>query len=438
MKKEIIKKIIEEFSEYQLPKIVERQIIKINLDVNKIITIGGSRRVGKTFYIFSIIKKLLAEGIKRERILYINFEDERLLPFSPHDFDILLEAFYELYPETRNTITYFFFDEIQEITMWEKFVRRLYDTQRAKIVITGSSSKVTSKEIASSLRGRSITYELFPFSFNEILSANGIVCDIRTLYSSRRFLVKKLFEEYLKFGGYPEIVLNKEHNIRLRILNEYLSTIIIKDLIEKYKIRSMSTLKGLIKFLISNVSRYFSINSFYKFIKQTTPITKRTLINYIHYLESINLFFFVNKFSPSLKVQSVNPKKLYCIDTGFLTATGFYATADIGWRLENIVYLTLKQRQIVNPLMEIYYWRDNSKEVDFLIKEGNRIKSLIQVSYDIEKRETREREIQGLISAMEKFNLPRGIIITYDYSGEEKIGKRKIFFIPIIQWLISL
>lgn len=438
MKKEIIKRVIEEFQETELPDLVARKIVNVNLDANKIKTIAGPRRVGKTYFAFQLIKSLLKMGVAKERIICINFEDERLLPFSYKDFDTLLEAFYELYPENRNATVYFFFDEIQEIERWEKFTRRLFDTRKARIIITGSSSKVTSREIATALRGRSITYELLPFSFSEILAANGITISNRLLYSGKRFEVKKLLADYLAFGGYPEIVLNKDKNLRLRILNEYLGTIIIKDLVEKYNIRSLKVLKELIRFLISNIACYFSINSFCKLMRATTLITKRTLMNYIHYLESCNLFFFVNKFSPSLKVQAVNPKKLYAIDTGLLTATGFYTAEELGWRMENIVYLKLKQWQIANPLIEIYYWRQNNREeVDFLIKEGKRVKSLIQVSYNIENLATKERETDALIAAMKSLNLSEGIIITYDFAGEEKIGKKLIKFIPLAKWLIA-
>jgi len=438
MKKNVLKKIIEEFQESELPVVIKRRAIDVNPDINKVITIVGPRRVGKTYYIFSLIKDLLEKGMKKSRIVYINFEDERLLPFTSQDFDAILEALYELYPEIRKERIYFFFDEIQEIPLWEKFVRRLYDARKARIVITGSSSKLTSREIATSLRGRALSYELFPFSFEETLRAKGLEINNRLMYSGKRFKVKKFLNEYLEFGGFPEVVLSKDRNTRLRILNEYLNTIMIRDLVERYNIRNVNALKTLIKFLVSNISRSFSLNSYYKMAKQQTPLTKRTLINFVSYLENINLFFFINKFSHSLKAQMVNRKKVYCIDVGYRTATGFYTSEDVGWRMENIVFLKLKQREVANPLIEIFYWRENKKqEVDFLLKEGQKLRQLIQVSYRIDEAQTRKREVEALTTAMGSLHLSEGLVITEDYEGYEKIKGKKIKFISLAKWLLE-
>ncbi|MFQ6063664.1 MAG: ATP-binding protein [Methanosarcinales archaeon] len=198
----LLEEIIEEFHREGVPKLIERKL-KIPLDINKAISIIGLRRVGKTFYLYQIAKKLIESGISLKEVFYINFEDERLLEFAPKDFSKIVEIYYKKNP-TANKI-YFLFDEVQNVDNWEKFVRRLLEKPNFRIFITGSSSKLLSKEIATSLRGRTLSYYLFPFSFKEFLKAKNFEIE-KTLIERDRGIVKGLLEEYIKFGGFPEIV----------------------------------------------------------------------------------------------------------------------------------------------------------------------------------------------------------------------------------------
>ncbi len=431
MKKEILKRLIVEFHESELPELIERSM-NVDLETRKIISIIGPRRCGKTYYLYYLIKRLIQQREDKTRMLYINFEDERILPFSVKEFDLILEAYFELYPENKGKKIYAFFDEIQNVNGWEVAVRRMYDREKVRIFITGSSSKLLSKEIATALRGRTISYELQPFSFLEILRAKGIDLTPNLLYSSKRFHIKKLLNEYMKFGGFPEVVLENDENTKIRILQEYLNTIFFRDLVERYSVRNTILLKEIIRFLISNISRYFSVSKFYKLVKQNFKVTKRTILNYCSYLEDVRLTLFVKKFG-SLKEQMVNPRKIYCIDVGFKTASGFYTSEDLGRIAENLVFLKLREKQLRDPLVEIYYWKQK-QEVDFIVKRGKKIEEIIQVCWDVE--EAKEREIKGILNAAKFFRIKKGTIITGDFEGEESIEGVKIEYVPLWKWLL--
>lgn len=230
----------------------------------------------------------------REKIIYINFEDPRLLPFEARNFEVLLDSYRELYPglypELDTAKAYFFLDEIQVVKNWEIAVRRIYDSGKFFVFITGSSSRLLSSEMATQLRGRALTFELFPFSFKEVLNARGIKIDELTFYSGMRFSILKAFEEYLSYGGFPEVVLTEEKELKLRILKSYVKTMFLKDLVERYEIRNQVVMRELVKYLATNVSSLFSVSAFFRWIKQAYPVTKRTLINYLNYLEDSRLF----------------------------------------------------------------------------------------------------------------------------------------------------
>jgi len=438
MNKETIKQVIVESQENVFPKMVSREI-EIPLSSKKIITITGPRRSGKTFLLFLLMKKLIGKGISINRLLYINFDDPRLLPSNSQDIELILESYRELYPENRNKINFIFFDEIQNVKDWEIGIRRIYDTRKFNIFLTGSSSKFLSKEIATNLRGRAINFEVLPFSFKEIILAKGIKIDRNIIYSQKRFSAIKCLDLYFELGGFPEIVLEKNHNLKIRTLKEYLETMFFKDLIERYRIKNQNLIRELIRYLATNTASLFSLNSFYKWIKQTYPITKRTLINYVMYLEDIGLFFLVRKFSYSLKQQTLTPRKCYIVDNGFRNVYGFKFSEDKSRVLENTVFLELKHRQAKNPLMEIFYWQDYKKrEVDFVVKQGKNINKLIQVCVDTSDFKTEEREVASLVKAADQLNCKDLMVITLDNDREVKVKSKNIVYKSLFKWLISV
>lgn len=423
--KEIIKKIILENQDLNVKN--KPRDFKFLIKTNKIISLIGPRRVGKSYLLFNEMSELKKKGFK-SNILYINFDDERLLPLSVKDLDLIIESYFELFPENLNSQIFVFFDEIQNIIHWELFVRRLYDKNNLKIYVTGSSSKLLSKEIATSLRGRTLSFNIFPLSFKEYLEFNDIKLDSNFKYSSQRFLLKKEFKNYLKYGGFPEIIFEE---LKFKTLQSYLDLTIYKDLIQRYSIRNLTLLKYLIKFLLSNISKEFSINSYYNKIKQELNISRETITEYNSYLEDINLIQFLNKFDSSIKKQHSNQKKVYSIDTGFVNANGFKFSEDIGRLYENLVFIELKRNE-----KEIYFHK-LKKECDFLIKEDLKIIQAIQVTVSIKNEITRKRELEGLIEAMKTYNLNTGLILTQDEEDELIIEGKKIIIKPVHHWLLE-
>lgn len=416
------KYVIKEFHEFELPEIIARELHIP--ETNKVISLVGSRRSGKTFYFYQLINGLLNQGTPRDCILYINFEDDRLLPLKVDELNDLLEAYYELYPDNKNREKYFFFDEIQNVENWEIFVRRMVDKEKAKVYVTGSSSKLLSKEIATSLRGRTLTFYLFPLSFKEFLRFKNVHIDKDFAYSASRFKIKNLFQEYLDFGGFPEVVLSEK--IKQDILSNYFDMFIYRDLVERFSIRNTRLLKMLSKFLITNITSIFSINSYYKSLKQETKVGKETIIEYLSYLSDVNLIHPVPIFSYSLKVQQVNPSKIYCIDTGLRNAVALRFSADEGKLAENVAFIELKRRGY-----EIYYWK-NTKEIDFVIKDKNNKLTAINVSHT---DTVDERELRGLREFKNKYKSKVKDLIVLTKGLEDR--EKGITFIPLWKWLLT-
>ena len=423
-KKENFKFLIKEFHTSSLPETIERDL-KVPLFPKKVITIYGPRRCGKSFYFYTLIKKLLAQGINKERILYLDFEDDRISPLNFKELNLLMEAYFELYPENKNKEIFLFFDEIQNIKNWELFIRRIYSKEKAKIFITGSSSKLLSKEIATSLRGRTISFALSTLNFREFLRFKGIVLEKNFEYTPLRFKIKKLLEEYLEWGGFPEVVLEKDLTIKKKILSEYFKLLVYRDLMERFSLENTTLLEDLLKFLFTNITSLFSINSYYRAVKQNFPVSRETIAHYLSFIKEIGYFSFLPQFSYSLKVQRANPKKIIALDNGLRNRIAFRFSKDFGKLAENLVgQLLLSQEK------EVYFWQ-NKKEVDFVIKEGKSL-SAINVSFG-EKIE--KREIDSLLIFKKNFkNTKKLILITKDLEKKEN----SINFIPLWKWLLSV
>jgi uncharacterized protein len=417
------KYIINEFQEYKFPKIINRNLILSK--TNKIVTLVGNRRSGKTFYFYQLITELLHSKIDKNQILYVNFDDDRLYPLKLSDLDDLLESYYELFPENKNKIKYFFLDEIQNINNWELFIRRINDKENIKLYLTGSSSKLLSQEIATSLRGRTLSSYLYTLNFKEFLEFKGTKFNREDIYTSKRYNLQKWFIEYLNNGSFPEVVL--EGHIKKEILNNYYEMFIYKDLVERYSIRNIDLLKKLSKYLLTNVSNLFSVSSYYKLINSENAVSKETIYEYLSYLKEINLIFTVPIYSYSLKQQQVNPSKIYTIDNGLRNAVSFKFSEDEGRLAENLVFIELKRQQ-----REIYYWRGKG-EVDFVIKNRDNSVDLINVCYadNVPKREI--DSINEFIKKYPKIKINKKTILTKDLGNKEK----GIEYIPLWEWLLE-
>jgi len=420
--KEVFKRLVVDSQERKYKNIIPRDY-DIPLDSNKIVSLVGIRRCGKTTILFELIQKL-RDSISKDRIFYINFEDDRLFPISIKDLDSLIEAYYELYPQNREKRVYIFLDEVQNIKNWELFVRRIYDTLNVQIFVTGSSSKLLSSEIATSLRGRTITYEVFPFSFREYLRYKNI--EINFYSSNSLSYIKNEFNNYLINGGFVE-TFDKSKDIQIKILKDYMDLIIYKDIVDRYSIKNQALLKHLIKYIFVNMGTLISFNKLYNEYKSLGyKVGKDTLYDYFSYLQDAFVAFTSPIFKNSVKQEQRNPKKLWVIDNGFKRLFSTNISPDFSKLYENLAFLHLRRKE-----QEIFYFKDKY-EVDLYLKD-----KLINISYDISDKKTFKREIKALEEAMSYFNLNTSYLITKDKEDIIKIDNKTVQIVPMWKWLLK-
>ncbi|MFA7578161.1 MAG: ATP-binding protein [Candidatus Muiribacteriota bacterium] len=363
---------------------IERQV-ETNFPDNKIITITGPRRSGKTFFMFQIMDRYLKKGYKRNQFLYINFEDERISE-KDFDYDNIFQAYYELFPENIDKEIIIFFDEIQLLKNWEKFIRRVYDFKTRKLFLTGSNSEMLSSDISTSLRGRNYNIELLPLSFIEFLKFKSFKNLLIT--PEHKALVENYFQEYLVYGGYPEIV-NYEEPIKIEILQNYFNVMIYRDIVERFNYSDPEQLKYILKRLISTVSSEFSINKLYNEIKsQGGKISKQSIYSLYDDVSNIYLFKTVEKYSFSLSERRSHNKKVYFYDTGILSAVNYSLSEDYGKLLENLVACELLRKKF-----DLFYIK-NSNECDFIAKNREQ-KIAVQVCYELNE-DNIQREMKAL------------------------------------------
>lgn len=378
------------------PNIVERDYLRqIQLSVSHIEVISGIRRCGK-----STLLKQLAQKYNHN-IAYFNFEDTRILGFEVSDFQKLERVM------PPNAAAYFF-DEIQNIPSWEVFIRQLHD-QGKKVFITGSNASLLSKDLGTRLTGRHLCHELFPFSFLEFLAFQKMTPN------------KEAMDLYIQHGGFPEYLSSQNPEI----LQTLLKDIVLRDVAIRYGIKNTKALMDITLFLISNIGKESSYNSLRKAFSIGAA---NTVSDYLTWLEDSYVFFFLPRFSWSVKNTTINPRKVYAIDNGFVTANSLSFSDDRGRLLENVVYLWLRQRY-----SQLYYFRDKG-ECDFVVLEKNKPKMVIQVCEEI-NGDTQKREIAGLMEAMKFLNLEEGIIITKNQEDQLIIDNHKIVLIPISTFL---
>lgn len=424
--KEIFKRLIVDFLERDIKELSPREIT-IPLQSKKIVSLIGVRRSGKSSILFNTIKTL-RQTIARENIIYINFEDDRLYPLELASLDSLLEAYYELYPIKRDEKVYLFLDEIQAVENWELYVRRIYDTLNLQIFITGSSAKLLSTEIATGLRGRTITFEVFPFSFKEYLIYKNIKID---LYSSKSLsFIQNALADYLLDGGFAETV-NEDKSISRKILSDYIELIVYKDIVDRHNINNRSLLKHLNKYCFTNIATLVSFTKLYnEFKSQGFKLSKDTIFQYISHLEDAYTLFTVPIYRNSIKEKQRNPKKIYAIDNGFKKIYDYAISDDMSKLYENIVFLSLRRKT-----KNIYYFKQ-AQEVDFYAKLEDK-ELLVNVSYEIKESNTRTRELNGLVEAMQYFKLNNAFLVTKSEDTIIEIDDKTIYIVPLYKWLLE-
>ncbi|MFH1416309.1 MAG: ATP-binding protein [Elusimicrobiota bacterium] len=423
MNENILKQVIIEQKELlkEPEQYVKREVLKEVpglIDLKHILVITGHRRSGKSVLLSQIINGFYG----KDNVFYINFDDERIAGLNVKDLNRVIEIQISLFGNKKTV----FLDEIQNIAGWESFVARLFN-EGYKIFITGSNAKLLSSELSTLLTGRHMDIDVYPFSFLEYLKYKGVKYEEKMLYKTAdRAKLKKYFEKYLHLGGFPEAV----QNDRLDILRSLFTDVITKDVIRRYNIRNVKTMEEIARFLLSNAANEFSYNR----IKNVYNLgSVHTAKNYTQYLESTFMFSELPRFSHSVKDTHSKVKKIYVIDNGLMEAVGYSSSQDIGRMYENLVFMELKRRK-----KEIYYYKDNAgKEVDFIIREGRKVKECIQVCFNIDDIKTQKRETSSLIRAMEKFNLAEGKIITCEKEDAVNEKGKNIKIIPLWKWLLE-
>lgn len=428
----LLEQLIADFHERAIPSVTRRHALLPWLP-GKIDTVIGMRRTGKTCFIYQVMADLLSKGVSRESVLYLNFEDERLLPMTAADLHRIPDTYYRRYPHLRDGQCVFFFDEIQNIEGWEQFCRRLLDTENVHICITGSSAKLLSREIATSLRGRSISTEIFPFGFIEALEHAGIDpgVGIRPGSKKRALLENRLYA-YLLEGGFPEVHgIAQEH--RIRVLQEYLDVVILRDLVERHKISNTVPVRYMVRHLLNSPAAPFSVNKYYNDLRsQGIPCGKNALHEYLEHLSDAFLFFQASLHTRSERARMVNPRKIYAIDTGLVQACSRSVGRDFGHLLENLVYLELRRR---NQTIE-YYKTFGGYEVDFFVTDHSGRESLIQVSAEMKNPATRQRELRALVEAMKECRATHATVVTLTEEERLETDAGKIDIVPAWLWTL--
>jgi len=386
--------------------------------------VAGVRRAGKSTILLQVLEKLIDEGVPRKNILYVNFEEPTFIPYLTVEFLLRIHDLYleRLNPEGR---TYVVLDEVQLVPGWERFVRGLYDREKdVKFYITGSSSKLLSREYGASLTGRIVSSEVFPLSFQEFLVFRNRENLIDKSQGKGSPALRNLFNQYIRFGGFPQVVLTEEEKDKMQILKDYYTAVIEKDIIQRYRVRDIMKLKEFCLNLYANVATYFSGYQ----AEKRQKISQPTANKFLEYAREVFLVQTIDYFSYSFTEQKANPYKVYAIDPGLYNAVSFRFSENIGRLFENVIYLALRRKG-----EDVFYWKGKG-DVDFLIRKGTKIDKLINVCWDLNQN-NEKRELSGLCEAMEKFNVSKAEIVVGGYDDQATIKGKKVMISNFFNWL---
>ncbi len=408
-------------------KLISRDVL-LNFDIllhsREVILIKGIRRSGKSSLMSLIARYVLESGLAaRENILFVNFEDERFVSFKNEDFEHLYQAYIQT--ENPKGKKYLFFDEIQNIPNWERWISRLFEFEEVKIFITGSDASLLSSAVSSALTGRNRQIQIYPFSFPEFLRYQGLILNSREMLLGENISsVKRAFDLYLNLGGFPEVVKNQD----ITLADQYFKDIIHRDVISRYNIRNVKEIKELCLYLISNSGNLLS----YEALRKTIGAQNATTVkNYLNILQDVYLIRALSLFDFSVKKQIYNPDKYYISDLGFYHALGFKFSENAGKLLENIVF-----EELIRRYPDVYYWKSaKGKEIDFLVRTHTTISHAFQVTYSLTPGNM-ERELAGLKAAVIELGNPACLVLTWDQEDVIESDSRKILVLPVWKWLM--
>ncbi len=421
-----IKRTILKYKELVPENIFQRDLKLHKIAFDKANVIVGPRRSGKTFFLYSLIRD-------QKKPVLVNFEDNLLGELKSSDLNKILDCSKELFEKESLS---FFLDEIQNVRGWEKFVVSLLN-EHYPVYITGSNSKLLSREIATSLRGKALPYLMLPLSFNEYLRFKGDVPEKNYEYTNQIFGIKKHFKEYLKYGGFPEIVLSDSEHLKNKLLNNYFDSVLYKDLVDRLNLKNIKLVEITIKYLLNLYGNVFSISAFERYLKSNKiPYSLEDLYNILRALQDVFMVNYVKEFSKSFKKSEFSKSKIYLFDTGYIHFLS-NEPEDYGRILENIVFIELFRRQENIENKNIFYYKSRKDaECDFVITHRDKVYEAIQVAYEFNDK-NHEREMNGLLSAANFFGLKEGLILTYDQEDEFMVDGVKIRVIPVWKWLLN-
>ena len=385
------------------------------LEANVIKMITGPRRAGKSVYALQILSG--------KNYAYLNFDDTQLL--GAFNEDAVMQALAEVYPGYE----YLLLDEIQNLDSWDAWVSKLY-RREVNLVITGSNANLLSSEMSTLLTGRYVEIQILPFSMEETLKYREVPVNAELPDEKAKLFIE--MDDYLKKGGYPEIVKNRE--IEQAYLTALFDSIILKDVAQRHKIRKITELYDLADYLISNYSNPLSYN---EIAEELSLGSVTTVKKFCGYLAEPYLFFYLPRFNNKLKEMKKAPRKVYVVDNGLIYTRSFELSSNNGRQLENMVFIELLRRGYDLKKSLFYYRTSNDKEVDFVIRDGRKVTSLIQVSYDISKTKTRERELDALVKASEELKCDNLMLITWNHDGSVEYKGKSIRIISMDKWFIE-
>ncbi len=400
---------------------------KINsyLATGEVIVLKGIRRSGKSTLLINHIRHLTGTGVDKKETLFVNFEDPRFDGVLNSE---LLEQIFEVYREFVNNETkpHIFLDEVQHVAQWEKWVLSGYELKRAHFYVTGSSSKLLSREFGTALSGRFLSITVFPLSFGEYLRFKLQPAPDKISIITQKLVYKIAFNEYIKGGGFPKVC-SLDEDLRRQEIIMYFETIILKDIVARYNLKNYDSVKKVALYLISNIGKPFNLNK----VRVSLTLSYDLADKYFEYLKDTFLLFEVFQYDHSINRQFANHRKVYCIDNGVLTYTSFRVSEDYGRYLENLVFIELLRQG-----HEVYF-HQGKKECDFIIKKGLTITQAIQVCRTLQDEETKKRELEGLKEALETYGLIEGVILTEDEEYEISFQGRRIIVQPVWKWLLE-
>ena len=430
---DLLRDIILDFREADLPTGVPRRI-DVTPAPGKATVCIGPRRAGKSTFLFQRMRKLLDRGVPRENILYLNLFDDRLRHLQHEGLGRVADAYYSLHPEKKSTETvHCFFDEIQVVPGWEPFVDRIMRTEKCEVHLTGSSARMLSREIATQMRGRALSWEIFPFSFREFLDYQGIDAG-GPLSTRRRLLVRKAFDDYWERGGFPEVA-GLDRALRIRIHQEYWGAMLFRDLVERHDVSHPRAVSDLAQRLVDNTASLYSVNRLTGYLQSLgLRAPKAAVSDYVEWFEDAFFLFTVRIFDASLARANANPKKIYCVDHALVRSVGSGVLVNAGHLLENLLFTALRRR---TP--DIRYFRDRSgREVDFVAQMPDGGRALIQVCESLVDPKTRKREVAALNQAMSVLGLREGTIVTRDEEETVPVDAGRIDVVPAWRFLLDL